>query len=137
MSNIFEECPSITNNLVFNVTYTLNKGTGVYSMTVTNIDVIFDYLLPLFENTSFYTRKILDYHYWAISTIMHKFGYYYLPEGKKIALQISKGTNKYRYSNSKNLSISDLPDKESISKLLAQTPPFDVYSGKSHLNLAK
>ena len=56
---------------------------------------------------------------------------------KKIALQISKGTNKYRYSNSKNLSILELPDKESISKLLAQTPPFDVYSGNSHLNLAK
>ena len=48
-------------------------------MKVTNIDIIFDYLLPLFESMYLYTRKILDYLYWVISVIIHKFGYYYLP----------------------------------------------------------
>ena len=83
MSSIFYECKSITNNLEFNVTYTLNKGTNIYSMTVTNIDVIFDYLVPLFESMTFYTRKNLDYLYRVISFIIHKFDYYYLLWGKK------------------------------------------------------
>ena len=48
---------------------------------------------------------------------MHKFGYYYLPEGKKIALQISKSTNKYRYSSNNSLSKLELPNVEFISKL--------------------
>ena len=41
---------------------------------------------------------------------MHKFGYYYLPEGKKIALQ-------YRYSSNNSLSKLELPNGEFISKL--------------------
>jgi hypothetical protein len=85
---------------------------------------------------SFFSRKGIDYNYWVISIIMHKFGYYYLPE--KIALQISTGTNKYRYSN-KNLNndTAILPSVDSISKLLGQTPPFDISSGRSHLELVK
>ena len=137
MSNIFSECKSITNNLEFNVTYTLNKGTGVYSMTVTNIDVIFDYLLSLFESKSFYTRKYLDYFYWVIVVIIHKFGYYYIPEGKKIALQISSRTNKYRYSSNNQSSEIGLPSLESISKLFQTAAPFDISSGRSHFILAK
>ena len=69
---------------------------------------------------------------------MHKFGYYYLPEGKKIALQISTSTNKYRYStNDLKKDKVTLPSADSISKLLAQTPPFDISSDRSHLELVK
>ena len=58
-------------------------------------------------------------------------------EGKKIALQISSGTNKYRYSSNNQLSQTELPSNESIFKLLARPAPFDVGSGRSHLDLAK
>ena len=70
---------------------------------------------------------------------MQKFGYYYLPEGKKIALQISTGTNKYRYSTSRPLNNekATLPSADSISKLLSLAPPFDLSSGRSHLELVK
>jgi hypothetical protein len=60
--------------------------------------------------------------------IIHKLGYYYLPEGKKIALDISSATNKYRYTTN-NSSKVELPRWELISKLLAQTPPFYISSG--------
>jgi hypothetical protein len=67
---------------------------------------------------------------------IHKFGYYYLPEGKKIALQISSATNKYRYTTSIAQKI-ELPSADTISKLLARPAPFDVASGLSHFELAR
>ena len=67
--------------------------------------------------------------------IIHKLGYFYSPEGKKIALQISSATNKFRYTTS--LKKTELPSDESISKLLAQTPPFDISSGRSHFELVR
>ena len=67
---------------------------------------------------------------------MHKFGYYYLPEGKKIALQISSGTNKYRYSSNEPAQ-KELPSVHSMSTLFDQTPPFDVSSGRSHFELVR
>lgn len=69
--------------------------------------------------------------------IIHKLGYYYLPEGKKIALEISSATNKYRYSTANNLSKIEIPNYKRISKLLAQTPPFDISSERSHFELVR
>jgi hypothetical protein len=61
---------------------------------------------------------------------MHKLGYYYLPLGKQIALQISSATNKFRYTtNDRKL---NLPNMESISNLFSQIPPFDNNSNLSH-----
>lgn len=67
--------------------------------------------------------------------MIHKYGYYYLPSGKKLALQISTATNKYRYTNTINN--VELPSHDQISELLATTPPFDVTTGKSHFDLAR
>lgn len=73
-----------------------------------------------------------------ISVILHKYGYYHLPDGKKLVLQISSGTNKYRYStNDPNKDKLGLPSEDSICKLLAKTPPFDVNSGRSHFDLSR
>jgi len=136
LSNIFKQSNNPLYCKDFHVKYTLNKKTGVYSITLEKIDSIFCHILPLFESMSFFTRKSIDYHYWIISVVMHKFGYYYLPEGKKIALQISSGTNKHRYSTN-DLNKTELPSVDSISRLFAQTPPFDVNSGRSHFELVR
>jgi hypothetical protein len=47
----------------FGVKYTLNKGTGVYSMTIEKIDINFKYIIPFFESMLFFSRKNLDYQY--------------------------------------------------------------------------
>jgi len=120
-----------------NVLYTLNRRTGVYSMTVMSIDSLYSYIVPLFQSMLFLTRKAIDFKYWVISLKMHKFGYYYLPEGKKIALQISSATNKYCYTTSNAKNQPSLPSEESISKFFAQPAPFDVASGLSHFELAR
>ena len=67
---------------------------------------------------------------------MHKYGYYYLPEGKKLALQISLATNKFRYTNSAVNKI-ELPSEDLISKLLALPAPFDIFKGLSHSELVR
>lgn len=117
------------------IKYSLNQGTGVYSMVIYTVDINFHYIVPFFESMTFFSRKGVDYLYWVIVVIIHKLGYFYLPEGKKIALQISSATNKSRYTT--NLTKTELPSDESISKLLAQTPPFDISSGRSHFGLVK
>ena len=63
---------------------------------------------------------------------MHKLGYYYLPEGKKIALQISSTTNKFRYTTNDNK--IELANTESIINLFDQNPPFDNSSKLSHFD---
>ena len=137
LSDLFKEFKNTTGNQEFVVHYALNSKTGVYSMTVVGIDSLFNYIVPYFESMLFLTRKALDYHYWVISVIMHKFGYYYLPEGKKMALQISSGTNKYRYTSAKIENKIGLPSDDSISKLLALAPPLDVTSNLTHFDLVR
>ena len=46
-----------------NILYALNKRTNVYSMTVTSIDVLYSYIVPVFQSMPFLTRKAIDFHY--------------------------------------------------------------------------
>jgi len=143
LSNIFKNFSD--NSHEFKVRYTLNKGTGVYSMTVEKIEPLFSNIVPFFESMEFFTRKYVDFHYWVLSVVIHRFGYFYLPEGKKIALQISSATNKNRYSTKKlnktelasPQGSAELPSVEAISKLLALQPPFDITRGRSHFEMIR
>lgn len=117
--------------------YNLNKLTGVYSMTLEKIDENFFHVVPFFESLTFLSRKYVDYQWWVISVFIHKLGYFYLPEGKQIALQISSSTNKYRYTTKEDSNKIGLPGIESILNLFKQTPPFDIYSNRSHFELVR
>lgn len=117
--------------------YNLNKLTGVYSMTLEKVEDNFYHIIPFFESLTFLSRKSIDYEWWVISVFIHKLGYFYLPEGKQIALQISSSTNKYRYITKNDLKKIGLPSIESILNLFKQTPPFDISSGRSHFDLVR
>lgn len=116
--------------------YSLNKATGVYSMVVQKVDINFYYILPFFESLTFFSRKNIDYLYWVIVILIHKLGFYYLAEGKKMALDISSATNKYRYTTN-SLKKIELPNIEFILKLFSQTPPLDISSGRNHFELVR
>lgn len=77
------QCETI-NNKKPNVHYALNQKTNVYSISIVDIDSLFYYIVPFFLSMPFLTRKAVDFKYWVISVRMHKFGYSYLPEGKKL-----------------------------------------------------
>jgi len=135
-----ELVPSLINseNKELEFKYNLNKLTGVYSMTFEKVDNNFYHLIPFFESLTFLSRKSLDYEWWVLSVFIHKLGYFYLPEGKQIALQISSSTNKYRYTTAKDsLNKIGLPSIESILNLFKQTPPFDISSHRSHFELVR
>lgn len=106
-------------------------------MTILSIDPLYSYIVPFFQLMTFETRKAIDYKYWEISVLLHKYGFYYLPDGKQITLQISLKTNKYRYTTANITNKLVLPNDESISKLLALPAPFNLNSGKSHSQLVK
>lgn len=42
---------------------TINKRTSVYPLTLNDIDVLYDYIIPLFESIPFQTRKGVDFSY--------------------------------------------------------------------------
>lgn len=42
---------------------TINKRTSVHSLTLNDIDVLYDYIVPLFESIPFQTRKGVDFSY--------------------------------------------------------------------------
>lgn len=43
--------------------YSLNKLTGVYSMTEGKIDILYYFIIPFFQSMTFFTRKSEDYYY--------------------------------------------------------------------------
>lgn len=92
-----------------NISKSLNFRTNVLSITVNSIDSLHDILFLNFLSLEFQTRKIVDFLYWALVLFMHKFGYFYLPEGRKLEVKFSNYMNKSRNRNSgKNLSIPEI-----------------------------
>lgn len=53
-----------------------------------------------------------------------------------MALQISSATNKYRYTTNTKNNV-EFPSPAAISKLLDNTPPFDVTTTSSHFDLVR
>jgi hypothetical protein len=67
-------------------------------------------------------------------------GYYFLPEGRQLFLDISNIINKKRYTTSKFLinldkTIDNIIDRSEI--IFSKNPPFDINSGKTHTELAQ
>lgn len=112
-----------------------NKKTGVISLMVTDIDSMYDILLPFFDSLDFKSRKYIDYKMWSVTLKMHKLGHFYLPEGKALLIKLANSINTNRYSTAKT--IIELPTEEEINNVLNLPNPFDLSTGKSHTTLAR
>lgn len=64
---------------------------------------------------------------------MHKYGYFYLSEGRKLAVAIANYINTSRYSNSKKIINEPIIEKELFNTVL----PLKLTPAMSHLNLAQ
>jgi hypothetical protein len=51
---------------------------------------------------NFQTRKSVDFFFWCLAIHLHKYGYFYLPEGRSLVLDILNSINTARYSNKPN-----------------------------------
>jgi len=47
--------------LPLNVTSTINAKTSVVSLVVSNLDALYYYILPLLDESKFYSRKFIDF----------------------------------------------------------------------------
>jgi len=125
------------------VTSSTNKKTNVISLVINSIDSLYYFILPLLDANKLYTRKFIDFKLWRIALLLHKQGYYFLPEGRQLFTDISNNINKLRYSTITN-SNSSVPKEETLNELFqrslqifAKPSPFDLSSGKTHVELTQ
>lgn len=106
---------------------------NAYHLLISDKDVLFQYVLPFFQNLKFYSRKKIDFMIWSVGLYLFIYGYTNLPKGKALLLKLSNNMNTRRYFSD----LSDFVDVQEITELFEMTPPFDIHSGKSHFILAK
>lgn len=102
---------------------------------VTDVDSLYDNLLPFFDLLNFESRKNIDYKLWSAALKMHKLGHFYLSEGRALLVKLANSINTNRYSTADK--IIELPTKEEIDQILNLPNPFDLSTGKSHVTLAR
>nr|YP_009254039.1 hypothetical protein [Hypomyces aurantius]ANC62724.1 hypothetical protein [Hypomyces aurantius] len=114
--------------LPVNVTSTTNARTNVVSLVVANVDALYYYILPLLDESKFYSRKAIDFKLWRMALILKINGYYYTLEGKNLFLDISEILNK-RYSTTVSVDsvdgiINDISKK--FEEIIKKDSPFDI-----------
>ena len=119
--------------LPLNVISTTNVRTDVVSLVVNSVDSLYYYLLPLLDTSKMYSRKGIDFNLWRVALLLKIKGYYYLPEGKTLFLDISDILNK-RYSTNTTKNISEIMDNifKRSQIIFEKDPPFDVKSNIPH-----
>lgn len=123
------------NTLPPKISYTLHSRTSVSVISITNIDALYDYLMYFLLNLEFQTRKGVDFYYWCLLLHLHKFGYFYLPEGKILVFQIANYINEGRYTTNLNKGVE--PDLNTIQKVLNINLPVKLVPEMLHVELAK
>lgn len=101
-----------------NVVSTTNVKTNVVSLVVNSVDSLYYYVLPFLHTSKMYSRKFIDFKLWRVALLLKIKGYYYLPEGKKLFLDISDILNK-RYSTNNTGDINEI-----IDEILKNLRPF-------------
>lgn len=111
----------------------LNTRTDVYSLSVSNTDSLYDYIIFFFFSLPFQTRKGIDFKYWAIALHLRKFGYVYT--SRELILKISKSLNKDRYTTSAQA--VSLLREESILEVLDIDLPIKLTPKMSNTQLSR
>ena len=63
------------------------------------------------------SRKFKDFELWSIAVKLHKFGYFYESNGRKLLISNASSINKYRYSTNSKGPVST-PTQDEIDKVL-------------------
>jgi len=117
------------------VTTTTNSRTNVISLSVQNIDSLYDYVIGFFLKNPFLSRKGYDFKLWLIVLYLYKWGYAYLPEGRALILKISLHINDGRYSTNPNA--GPAPTTDEINAVLALEVLVERTEGINQLEFSK
>lgn len=121
------------NSLPLKVSQTLNTRTDVLVLSNSSVDALHDYLALFLMSMPFQTRKSVDFWYWSLALYFHKYGHFYLPEGRALVLAISQFINDSRYSTA--LVPAAMPSAENIMQVLSLTIGVTLTPQMSHLML--
>ena len=118
-----------------NVVSTVNAKTTAAAVVISSVDALYYYTLPLLDSHTMYTYKYTSFKLWRVALMLKIQGYYLLPEGKKLFLDISDILNK-RYSTGPIQNVEDVIFNifKRYEDILLKNPPFDVSSNTPHLN---
>ena len=121
--------------LPLNVVSTVNVKTNVVSLVVNSVDSLYYYLLPYLYSSNMYARKAIDFKLWRVALLLKIHGYYFLPEGKRLFLDISDIINK-RYATTPTKDIDEIIAGvfERSQFILAKDPLFDVQANIPHVD---
>lgn len=123
------------NTLPPHVSNSLNTSTSVSAISISSIDALYDYLMFFLLDMPFQTRKGIDFYYWCLILHFHKFGFFYLSEGKALVVRIASYINDGRYSTNPAKGIA--PSNDEIINLLNAPLPISLTPEMLHVDLAK
>ena len=109
------------------------NNNAAYQLTISDTDVLFQYIFPFFKDLPFLSRKGVDFKIWSVGLFLIIFGYSKIPNGKAILLKLANNMNSKRYFSN----IIDILDIAEIKALFEIEAPFNIFSKKSHFTLAK
>jgi len=135
LTSLESNLPKDNQILPLNVVSTINQKTNVVSLVVSSVDALYYYILPLLDNSKMYTHKEMDFKLWRIALMLKIHGYYYLPEGKKLFLDISDVLNK-RYSTGsiENLDTIIVDIFNRYQAILLINSPFSIEDNIPHVD---
>ena len=117
------------------VSSTLNSRLNVVTISIHNVDALYDYLMPALLVTPFQTRKGIDFRYWCIALRLYKWGAAYLPEGRSLLVAISRFINDGHYTT--NPEAYPAPDESVVEHVLNLTRAVTRTPEMSQLEFAK
>jgi LAGLIDADG endonuclease len=111
-----------------------DKDYNMYS--ISNQDVLFQYVAPFFANKQFLTKKGYDFFMWLICLHLIIQGYTSKPEGRILLWKIKENMNKPRCTNNNIVIYNYSSIHELINSVFCQKPLFDIFTGLSHHRLS-
>lgn len=123
--------------LPLNVLSFENKRTKVISLVINSTDSLYYYILPYIESHTMYTRKYIDYKLWKAALLLKIHGYFLLPEGKALFMDIANILNK-RYSTKSSFVLQKTEEViynifVRLEAILLTTSPFKVEDNIPHI----
>jgi hypothetical protein len=92
------------------------------NLTIHNITLLHDKILPLFDSLSFYSKKYLDYKNWVIIVKLNYLGLHLNSRGKELINNLKLGMNNNRLSTLKGINKKPIISQETIFEVLALEP---------------
>jgi hypothetical protein len=107
-----------------------NKANGTVTLEINTVDTLINFLIPLYNNGTFWTKKGLDFKAWSNLVRIYYFGYHTTTEGSCLFNEIKSSMNNFRLSTNKfKVKIDEAIIQDKLSNLFSKPPVYDIRNG--------